>query len=766
MNNPFNFALSQAVNAFQAGDLVSAEGMLKRILQAQPNNLPALHILGLIKAMQLKHAEAVGLFQKAVRISPAEYALQYNLAKALSESGRHKESLAHHKRAAELNSKNPEVWLNYGKSLSCLGRMLESLEIYDRALSLDPSYAEGHLNIGISLKMLGRHQEALIAYQKALSLSGDHYPEAHFHIGALFHSLGRYEEALMAYEKALNLKSSYAEAWLNKGVTYSSLFNYEEALASYDKALSINLDYAEAWFNRGTAFHGLEDYEQALASYDKALNINPDYVEAWSNGGTALCELKRYQEALFFYEKALNLNPDYEYLLGNLVYTKLLIGDWKGLVKEIKTLEQKAKLGKKAVSPLVGLAIFDSPALQLSISKLWTAEKYPLKNTHSNIVCGSRNKIRLAYISADFMEHPVSFLAAEMFELHDRARFEVFAISLKDAPPQDAMRKRLKCAFDRFIDVEGKSDQEIAELVKTLEIDIAIDLGGHTKFGPTGVFSYRVAPVQVNYLGYPGTSGAPYMDYIFADKVLIPPESQDFYTEKIVYLPNCFQVNDTKRGVPEQSETRTNYRLPDSGFIFCCFNNNYKFNPEVFAAWMEILRKTNNSFLWLVANNDLVSVNLSSSAKNAGVDPARLIFSKRAPHAEYLSRYLLADLFLDTLPFNAGTTASDALWAGLPVLTQIGESFSGRMAASLLQAVGLPELIAVTRSEYVALAIELASNPKVLMDIKEKLAENRSKTPLFNTKLLTEQIEHVYTKMHERAQSNLSPDHINLPLLG
>jgi predicted O-linked N-acetylglucosamine transferase (SPINDLY family) len=362
----------------------------------------------------------------------------------------------------------------------------------------------------------------------------------------------------------------------------------------------------------------------------------------------------------------------------------------------------------------------------------------------------------VGYFSADFHNHATGYLMAELFELHDKSKFELIGFSFGPIA-NDEMRQRLAKSFDQFIEVGKKSDVEIAKLSRDLNIDIAIDLKGFTQDSRTGIFAYRAAPIQVNYLGYPGTMGADYIDYIIADKTLIPLETQSYYSEKVAYLPDSYQVNDRKRSISGQQFTREELSLPENGFIFCCFNNNFKILPTTFACWMRILKAVEGSALWLFQDNHWAVDNLKKEASNHGIDASRLVFAERMPLSEHLARHNLADLFLDTLPYNAHTTCSDSLWAGLPVLTLMGHTFPGRVSASLLSALGLPELITKTQDEYEALAIELAKNPHNLAEIKFKLANNRFTFPLFGTPLFIKNLEAVYIKMHERYLEGLPP---------
>jgi len=370
-----------------------------------------------------------------------------------------------------------------------------------------------------------------------------------------------------------------------------------------------------------------------------------------------------------------------------------------------------------------------------------------------------KNRIRIGYYSSDFYNHATSYLIAELIELHNRKIFEVIAFSFgRDS--KDKMQLRISKAFDQFIDVRLKSDKDIAIISREMSIDIAIDLKGFTQGQRLGIFSYRAAPIQVNYIGYPGSMASEYIDYIIADRLLIPSQSRKYYSEKIVYLPNSYQVNDRKREITDKLFTKEELGLPPDGFVFCCFNNNFKITPYIFDEWVRILEAVAGSILWLLEDNPTAKVNLQKEIRQRGIEPSRLIFAKRLELPHHLARHRVADLFLDTSPCNAHTTASDALWAGLPVLTCIGESFASRVAASLLNAIELPELITTSKEQYVNTAIELATKPEKLNTIKEKLNRNRLTTALFDTQRYTKHIEDAFTQMYERYQTNLSPDNI------
>ena len=443
-------------------------------------------------------------------------------------------------------------------------------------------------------------------------------------------------------------------------------------------------------------------------------------------------------------------------------HTKMKISSWLGLIEDSKNIVKKVMANNKVISPFSLAAINDDGALLKKAAQIFSQDRYPIHSSLCPIPKRTKKeKIRIAYFSPDFRNHAVSLLTVGLFENHDRNRFEVFGFSLKPAPDGDLVNLRLRQGFDKFLDVDQMSDKEIACLAQEYEVDIAIDLAGHTQNSRTGIFSYRAAPIQISYIGYLGTMGSEYYDYLFADITIIPNELQKFYSEKIVYLPS-YQANDRKRTISERQFTRKELGLPEVGFVFCCFNNTYKIVPSTFDAWMRILNAVEGSVLFLYADNEWAKVNLIKEAGLRGIDSERLIFGGRFSVEEYLARYRVCDLFLDTFPYNAGTTASDALWVELPVLTLMGQSFASRVAASLLNAIGLPELITDTQEEYENLAIELATNPEKLGELKKKLSRNRFTEPLFDTPLFTKHIEAAYTQMYERYNLGLKPDHINI----
>ncbi len=572
-------------------------------------------------------------------------------------------------------------------------------------------------------------------------------------------------QVLDSFNQALLIKPDSAEALCGRGNALLSLNSPIEALASYDCAIRNNPGYAKAFYGRGNALLRLKCPELAVKNYDMALIVKPNYVEALYNRGNALFLMNRFEQALDSYSRALMTKPDYPFLYGAWLHTKMKICDWIDIESQFAQLIKKIEQGEKASTPLPVFALSNSPALQRKAAEIYVRANYPISHALPKIPKYLKHdKIRIGYFSSDFHDHPFCHLMAGMFEEHDKSRFELTAFSF-GLNKKDAYRQRLAAAFDRFVDVRNLSDTDVAMLSRSLEIDIAIDRKGFTQNERTGIFALRAAPIQVGYLAYPGTMGVEYIDYIIADTTTIPKAHQRHYSEKIAYLPNSYQANDAKRFIADIEFTKAELHLPQTGFIFCCFNNNYKITPGVFDSWMRILKHVEGSVLWLFEDNAKAATNLKKEAAFRGVNAERLVFAKRIPVHEHLARHRVADLFLDTFPYNAHTTASDALWAGLPVLTCAGETFASRVAASLLNAIRLPELITSTVDSFEAVAVELANNLDKLKKIKQKLANHRLTTPLFDTSLFTRHIEAVYTKMYERYQAGLAPDYIYVSAL-
>ena len=662
-----------------------------------------------------------------------------------------------------------EVLERYPDNFDCLhllgvlardtGRHDMAIALIQQALQTHPQSSAAHSNLGLALAESGQQDAALASFDRALVLDPKN-AQAQGNRGKLLQELKRLDEALASCERALALAPHAAEFHNIHGSILLELKRFEDALASFDTAIQIEPRHAHAYNGRGLALQKLKRNKDALISYDVATALAPNLPGLSHRRGDVLLELRQLDEALANYEQALLLDPDASGLFGAYVRTKVMLCDWQDLPAKISQYETDIASGKPVSTPFVVFGLTDQPRLHQIMASTYSAsisqsspQPCPQPAPHP--------KIRIGYYSSDFRNHAVAFHIAEFFELHDRSRFELYGFAF-GPDSQDAIRQRISAACTEFIDVDAMSDDDVVQLSRDVGIDIAVDLNGYTKNHRIGIFERRCAPIQLQYMGYPGTMGADYMDYAVADHTVVPAENQQYFTEKILYLPHCYQVNDRQRKISDRVFSKEELGLPPQGFVFCCFNNNYKILPATFDGWMRILQAVPGSVLWLFEDNPTAAKNLRQHAQERGVAPERLVFAKLIPLEEHLARQHMADLFLDTLPYNGHATASNALWTGLPLLTCMGQSFASRVAASLLKAIDVPELITTTQAEYEARAIELAQDPAQLQAIKQKMEQNRLTTPLFNTPLFTKHMQVAYEAMHERYQAGLEPDHIEI----
>jgi predicted O-linked N-acetylglucosamine transferase (SPINDLY family) len=618
------------------------------------------------------------------------------------------------------------------------------------------------LQEGLTLHRRGAVDQAAARYAEVLRADPAN-ADALYYLALISCQHGRFEEGAELARKSLSSDPNQARVHVILGRASHAQGLNDDALESFDRAIVLAPELAPAHANRADVLSKIGRNAEALAGYDRALALAPDSVADWMNRGVALIALNRHDEAVTSFDRGFALDPDFaqaDDFRAPRLLSKLRICDWTDLPAETAKLLAMVRAGKPLSLPFAIVAIPSSPAEQLQCARRY-AEVQPVYPPLWQGEVYAHDRLRVAYLSADFNEHPTAYLTAGLFEQHDKSRFEITALSFgqNDNSP---VRRRLEAAFEHFIDVGGNSDQEIAALMRRAEIDIAVDLMGFTKDHRLGVLARRAAPIQVNYLGYPGTMGAPYMDYILADGTVIPEDHDAFYAERVVRLPKTYQVNDNRRAISQRTPTREECGLPQNGFVFCCFNNPQKITPEIFDIWMRLLRATEGGVLWLITGNPKVAANLRAEADKRGVAPERLIFAPKAGVADHLARHRLADLCLDTLPYNAHTTASDALWAGLPVLTRRGETFAGRVAASLLKAIGLDELITPTLAEYEALALRLTRDPAYLAALRGRLIRNRDGSPLFDTQSATRHIETAYQTMADIARRNEKPRSFNV----
>ncbi|TCJ14733.1 tetratricopeptide repeat protein [Parasulfuritortus cantonensis] len=739
------------------GELDAARVQYQEALALDPDHADACICLGFVLKEMGQSEAAMPYLERAARLRPDSDDAHYLLGLAAEALGDGETAARHLASAVAIKPAFALGWRDLCRVQFQGGHYAEARDAVERGLAVDPQSPDLHFYLGNLYLHESDPEAAAASYEKTLALDPDH-AEAYCNRGLALQRSGRFDDALASLDKAIRLRPDYAEAQFNRGCVCSGMRRFEDALTDFDLAISIRPDYVDARTHRGLALMDLGRLDEAIDAFDRALAINPDQVDAYVNRGHAFFLGNHYPEAIEAYERALALEPNVPFLFGQAMHTRMKMCAWSRFAPDLEQLTHKMRLGENSIQPFAAQALISDPELLRQLAETW-AKQTPEQSLETDASqSGSSARIRVGYYSADFCMHPVSFLMAEVFELHDRARFEVIGFAF-GRDRQDEMTRRLEAAFDRFIDVRGKTDRQIAELSRELGIDIAIDLGGYTTDARTGIFAYRAAPIQASYIGYLGTMGVPYFDYLLADEIIIPAECQPYYSEKIVYLPS-YQANDSKRAISDRVFTRAELGLPEDGFVFCCFNNSFKITPSTFDGWMRILGQVPGSVLLLYAENPSVIPNLQREAECRGIAPGRLVFAGALPRADYLARYRAADLFLDTFPYNAGTTASDALWAGLPVLTLAGTAFASRVAASVLRAIDLSELVATTQSAYEALAVELATTPDRLNQIRERLAENRATARLFDSPRFTRSLEAAYSAMMEQFQNGVAPDNI------
>src|SRR6266699_1494006 len=754
-------ALRQGIAAHRGGKLEQADFHYGAVLRLDRRNFDALHLLGLVRWQQGRNEEAASLIGEALRVDPRSAEACSNLGIVLEALGRPAEALAMYDRAVAINPRYAKALSNRGDALRALQRFEEALASYDRALAIEPDFLGALLNRGVTLRALGRNSEALEWYEKILTIHPN-FPEGHYNRGNVLDALRRYEDAVASYDRALRLRPRYAEAWSNRGNALNHMMRYEEALASCDKALAIDPGHAEALSNRGNALEFLHRFDEALVCQERAISLRPNLAQAFFSRGNVLRALGRLAEALESLDAALDLEPHSAVFQFNRDVLHIETCNWTGAEKFAQRIRNLVIAGEGGVQPFTCISYLSDPGIQLRCARNFARQMKLERPAPARATPKRHDKLRIAYLSADYRNHPVGRAVVELIELHDRARFEVIGISF-GRDDQSEMRSRLVRSLDQFHDILSESDSDAAAILSRLEIDIAIDLMGYTDRFRAGLLASRPAPIQVSYLGYPGTMGVGFIDYVLADRFVLPFEEQQFYDEKIVHLPDCYQPNDSKRKVSSVVPSRREAGLPEDGFVFCCFNNNYKMAAPVFDIWMRLLRSVEHGVLWLFARHELTKQNLRREATLRGIDPGRLVFMDALPHDEYLARHALADLFLDTLPYNAHATGSNALWTGLPLVTCRGNTLAGRVGTSLLHAAGLPELVTQNLEEYEALVRKLATDRELLRSIRRKLQENRATCPLFDTDRFRRHIETAYSMMWELHLRGESPRSFAVP---
>jgi protein O-GlcNAc transferase len=679
-----------------------------------------------------------------------------NAGFAHHQAGRLERAEALYRKALERDPGHAEALHLLGVVAYQRGDFEAAITLIERALPEVSDLPEAHLNLGNALLKADRLAEAVDSYRRAIALDPD-YGMAHANLAGALNDRGLYEAGLESSRRAIELIPDFLGAHVNCAVALLGLERFAEAEAPLRRSVELAPDKPEAHRDLGEVLALIGRFDEAEISFRRALAINPRFVPAHLGLGNVLKTRGKLSAAIACFECAVMLDPEHPDALGVWFRERQNICDWSGYRENEAKARQAIVVQPSPGMLFTLLALASTPQEQCDCARRVGA-KIAARESELRPRPQPRpgDRIRLGYLSADFRRHPVGFLIAEVIERHDRRHFEVFGYSSGADEPSE-MRRRFSGAFDRFVDIDDMPQRVAARLVCGDGIDILVALTGYTAHGRSGILANRPAPIQVNYLGYPGTMGADFVDYIIVDRFLVPPNQQPFYTEKLVYLPNCYQPSDTRREIAKPAPSRAECGLPDAGFVFCSFNNSYKITPTFFDAWMRLLNAVPGSVLWLTQPNALVKDNLRREATSRGIAEERLVFAQPVPMPKYLARLGLADLFLDTLPYNAGATANDALWAGLPVLTYAGGTYVGRMAGSLLTAIGLPELITTSLEEYEALALRLATEPGRLVRLRQKLARNRSTMPLFDTARFTRDIEAAYTKMWETWKAGRPP---------
>jgi len=626
--------------------------------------------------------------------------------------------------------------------------------LLEKVLKIDSNNFDALHILGVILIINNQFDQGISYFKKAISINSQN-AFVYFNYGKALSDMENYVDALTQYEESLKINPNNVEALLNKAIVLNFLRKHDEAIKICVDIIKFNSKNFYVWYNLGIFYDDIENHKKAIESYDQAILLKPDFVFAYYNKGNSLMLLKNFKDSLINFKKAFDLDPNINFLLGNLIFVKLLLCDWSFLNHFLDECSKRVSASEPVITPFQMILTYDNPELQKICTKIYTKEKLKRENFKYPIEIKKKERIKIGYFSADFHNHATCHLMAELFEEHDKNKFDIFGFSF-GPKTNDEMQKRVIAAFKEFFDVRFYGDAEIIKLSKKIGIDIAVDLQGLTKDSRIKIFANRCAPIQVNFLGYPGTINGEIFDYIIADKFIVPTEHQKFFFEKVVYLPDSYQVNDSKRQISRKNFCRKDLSLPEKGFVFCCFNNTFKILPNIFDVWMNILKSVDESVLWLLVEDKNTSINILRETKNRGVDVDRIIFAKRLDLELHLARIKCADLCLDTFPCNSHTTASDALFSGVPILTCSGKSFASRVAGSLLYALQLPELVTENFKDYEIKAIDLANNKSKLLRIKEILKKNILKSNLFNGKIFARHIEAAYEEMFLRKLNKLN----------
>lgn len=720
--SPSPDGLGLALEYYNSGNLQAAQQVCEQVLAADPRNADALHFLGV-------------------------FALQ---------AGRCEMAVDYIRQALGLRPNFPEAYSNLGTALKSLGRLREAVVSYRQAVQLKPDWAMAHNNLGVALEELGDDLAAEASWREAVRLQPS-LADAHNNLGVILARRGAMDAAVESFRQAVAHQPSQVSGYLNLGLGLQNQGKLDEAAAQYEQALRVQGDCAAAYYSLGLLRSEQMRPQEALDCYRAAIRYKPDLADAHFSLGKLLRETGDLQGGIASYQRALELNPKDISTAGALVFALQHTCEWKNLqaltqriIASVDNPAQDASSRPAAPFTCLTLSIATTPEQQLRCARQWIAKQpAPLirfQHDRSTRRAAADGRITIGYASIDFREHPVAYLVVGLFENHDRRRFRTVGYSYG---PDDGgpTRRRIAAAFDEFVDLQGSSSTDAARRMHADKVDILVDLGGYTRDARTQVMAMQPAPIQVSYWGYPATMAAPYMDYILVDPFIVPPDQQPFFSERLVHLPGCYMPCDSHRPISPETPRRRDCGLPEAGFVFGCFNSPYKITPAIFAVWMNLLHAVPDSALWLLEGNPLVPINLRRRAAEAGIDPRRLVFAPWTSAPEHLARYRLVDLALDCYPYSAHTTGSDALWVGCPLVTVVGETFASRVAGSLLQAIGLQDLVAGSFAEYAATALRLARDPASLAEVRQRLAANCTTCGLFDSERLARNVERAYEMM-------------------
>ncbi|NNF99200.1 MAG: tetratricopeptide repeat protein [Desulfobacteraceae bacterium] len=799
-----NSLLKKAVGLHKAGNLQKALSVYQTILNARADHPDALHLSGLIAHQCGDHEKAQSLIRAAIRINPKNSSYYNNLGAASRSAGDFKSAEDCYGQAIALEPDYTEAWYNLGSVKHAAGNLDRAVECYSRAIRLNPryidalnnlaaayndlgkpaeaisccrkiigldaGYAQAFNNLGNALKTMTRYSEAQEAYQKAIALMPDQC-EFYNNLANVHMDNGNLKAAVELYQKSISLNSKSAESFNGLGTALKALGNHNEALACFKKSVGLRPDDYQGYHNMGNTFLELQNYPEAISCYGRAIHLNPRQPEPYLNMGFAHRDSGHPDDEYQAYRKALQIDPDYEKTYSHILHHLMQACDWEslgGLNDKLDWITRRAiRNGKRPEEmPFLNLARTDDVELNYRVARSWSLEieaqcsaLRPIRQAEKPTPAAALNdkyRITIGYLSNNFKNHPTAHLTAGIFKRHDRGGFKVNCYSYGEDDKSD-YRRTIQATCDHFVDLQGIDHLTAARIIADDGVDLLIDLVGYMKGHRLHIPALRPAPIQIRWLGMAGTTGAGFFDYLLTHPIVTPENHEPYFSEAFAYLPDCYQVNDQGQKIADDAISRDKMGLPPSAFVFCCFCTHYKINPEIFDVWMKILKSVPDSVLWLLEGKGRASENLRRAARSHGVADSRLVFAKKTAKAQHLQRLQLADLALDTPLVNGAATTSDALWAGVPVISIQGNHFASRMSACILSAIGLSELVARDLEGYETLAQRLATQPHLLSGQKEILHHNRTNEPLFDTAMFVKHLETAYRIMWEKHQKGDKP---------